>query len=60
MTPRMTPRALRRPLNLTFVLVLCAVILGARLLLGQAHVENAPPPPAIEAPQHPDDLPPVW
>jgi hypothetical protein len=56
----MTPPAFRRPLNLALVLVLCAVILSARLLLGYAHVENAPPPPVIEVPQHPDELPPVW
>ena len=56
----MTPQTFRRPLNLALVLVLCAVILSARLLLGYAHVENAPPPPVIEVPQHPDELPPVW
>jgi hypothetical protein len=55
----MTPQTFRRPLNLALVLVLCAVILSARLLLGYAHVENAPPPVA-EASQHPDELPPVW
>ena len=56
----MTPRAFRRPLNLAMVLVICAVILSARLLWGYAHVENAPPVQVIEVPQHPDELPPVW
>ena len=56
----MTPRAFRRPLNVALVLALCALILSARLLLGYAHVENAPPPPVIEVPQHPDELPAVW
>ena len=57
----MTPQTFRRPLNLALVLFIfiCAVILSARLLLGYAHVENAPPPVA-EASQHPDELPPVW
>ena len=56
----MTPQAFRRPLNVALVLALCAVILSARLLLGYTHVENPPPPPAAEAPLHPDELPPVW
>jgi hypothetical protein len=56
----MTPRAFRRPLNLAMVLVICAVILSARLLWGYAYVENAPPVQVIEVPQHPDELPPVW
>ena len=56
----MTPQAFRRPLNVALVLALCAGILSARLLLSYAHVENAPPPPAVEAPQHPNELPAVW
>jgi hypothetical protein len=57
----MTPRSLSRPINLAFVLVVCAVILSARFLLSHATVQTAPSPAAVETPtQHPDELPPVW
>jgi hypothetical protein len=56
----MTPRAFCRPLNVALLLVICAVILSARLLLGYAHVESAPRSAPVAASAHPDDLPPVW
>jgi hypothetical protein len=57
----MTPRPFSRPLNLAFVLVVCAVLLGARFLLNHAPVETAPLHTAVDTPPElPDGLPPVW
>jgi hypothetical protein len=57
----MTPRPFSRPLNLAFVLVVCAVLLGARFLLSHATVETAPLHTVVDTPPElPDGLPPVW
>jgi hypothetical protein len=56
-----TPPPLSRSINVTVVLLLCAVIVAARLLLSHAQTETGPTPIAAATPvKHPHELLPVW
>jgi hypothetical protein len=57
----MSPRPFSRSINVAVLLLICAVILSARVWFNHVKTEAAPPATEVETPiQHPDTLPPVW
>ena len=56
----MTPPIQSRPIKVAWVLAICLLFLGARFLLGYAHVETAPSAQVESSSEHRDQLPPVW
>jgi hypothetical protein len=58
----MSPRPPSRSISIAMVLVLCAVVLTARLWLSHAKMEADPSGAGQTdtAPEYPDALPPLW
>ena len=57
----MSPRPFSRSINVAVLLLICAVILSARVWLNHVKTEAASPAAEVEtSTQQPGTLPPVW